>query len=362
MMAVPPPVTGASVMTQILLQSADIGSRFRLTHINTVFADSVADLKHFSLKKIIRFATYLWKELRCLVTVKPDLLVCALSTNRNAVLKQLQFYLTARSLRCSVLWYCHDNDLGEFAGSQGTIGTVTRFMIVKSRGVIMVGEGPKSGLLMAVPQAKVYPVANGVPAPRGVRPAWSSKTPPTILFLSNLLPEKGFLEVIRAAPIVRESIPDVRFQIAGSWAVDGDKRLAIERELIRSNTGADVSILGPLYGERKAEALANASLLAFPTYYQNEACPLVVLEAMAWGLPIVTTAAGDLGSIVLDGVNGLRCNPEDVQDLATKCIRLLSDLELAKTISENNLRRHNEQYSVAAFESKVAAVIEGALN
>ena len=149
-----------------------------------------------------------------------------------------------------------------------------------------------------VPDERVYVVENGVPDPG----AWalrnaagrSNQQPETILFMSTLTPAKGILELIRAVGLLRQTRPQVRLQVAGAWQDDGVKAAAAEL-LAREKLGEHVSFAGAVAGAEKAAFLAGGEIFCLPTRYPYEGQPLVILEAMAAGLPVLAARQGALG-------------------------------------------------------------------
>lgn len=96
-----------------------------------------------------------------------------------------------------------------------------------------------------------------------------------------------------------------------------------------SGGGNYVNYLGKKYGDEKSEILASSDIFVFPTCYPNECFPLVLLEAMQYEIPVVTTDEGGITDVVLDGVNGLICRKHDSKDLANKIGLLLDNPQVA---------------------------------
>jgi len=129
----------------------------------------------------------------------------------------------------------------------------------------------------------------------------AEQPPPTVRdglhvvgFLSNLSAEKGvfeFLDVVRAAA---EQGLELKAQLAGPFQdVDTERRV---RE--RLQTLPQVEYFGPLYGEDKQKFYRNIDVLLFPTQYRNEAEPLVALEAMQNGLPVISFGRGAIPEFI----------------------------------------------------------------
>lgn len=142
-----------------------------------------------------------------------------------------------------------------------------------------------------------------------------------VLYLSNLIPSKGYADVLRALALAPE---DVRATFAGSWA-DPQDRVAFMEERERLGLTRRARVLDSVYDRAEARALLRAAdVVCLPTTYPHEAQPLAVLEGMAAGCPVVSTAHASLPEYVLDGETGLVVPPSDPAAIA-RALTALTD-------------------------------------
>jgi len=137
------------------------------------------------------------------------------------------------------------------------------------------------------------------------------------LHVGRLAAEKGVDVIVRAFAQARELLPpgSARLIIAGSGP---------EEESLRALAGADVSFLGVL-DRAKALPRLYASADAFLFSSLTETLGVVVLEAMASGLPVVATPAGGVADHLRDDVNGIAIPPKDVDRMAHAIVQLTLD-------------------------------------
>lgn len=150
------------------------------------------------------------------------------------------------------------------------------------------------------------------------------------LFLGSFTQRKGIYDLMEAVARVATARPAFVLDLGGDREVDEVQKLVAAREI-----GDNVSFMGWVRGEKKAEAFHRAHIFILPSY--NEGLPIAVLEAFAAGLPVVTTPVGGIPEVVEDGVNGLLVEPGDVGALSAAVIRLLEDADLRAKMSAANL-------------------------
>ncbi len=165
---------------------------------------------------------------------------------------------------------------------------------------------------------------------------------------------KGHRHLLEA--IARLEREDVRLVVVG----DGPQREMLERR------SAELGIAGRVHFAGNREDVA-PWLRAFDVFclpsYANEGVPQALMQAMACGLPVVTTDVGSIAEIVEDGVNGVMVRPEDPADLARALGALLHDPGLRAKLGERALatarERFGEQRMVEAMAREFAAARSG---
>jgi len=152
----------------------------------------------------------------------------------------------------------------------------------------------------------------------------------TVLFLGAFGKRKGVYDLLDAIPAVAAARREVLFEMGGDQEVAEVRGLVDEKGIERN-----VRMLGWVSGDDKLAAFTRAHIYVLPSYH--EGLPIGVLEAMAAGLPVVTTPVGGIPEVVRDGVNGIIISPGDVRALSAAVLRLLEDAELRKRMSEANV-------------------------
>ena len=171
-----------------------------------------------------------------------------------------------------------------------------------------------------------------------------------VLFLGHLYRDKGVYDLLDAFAILRQTRPGLRLVLAG----DGPEGLGLREEANRLGLNAAVELPGWVNPSEKAELLGSARCLVLPSYH--EGLPLVVLEAMVAGVPVVATRVGGVPDIVKDGRDGLLVAPHDVGALADALARVLDDAKLAARLSDAAQRRALAEYTPDALAERVGGL------
>lgn len=169
----------------------------------------------------------------------------------------------------------------------------------------------------------VLPNASAARPPRA-----EEAVPPEILFLGRLGERKGVPVLVAALGRLAQTKLDWRAMIAG----DGDAA-PYRAEAERLGLGARVSFPGWLQEAEAHAHLSRAALLVLPS--EAEGLPMAVVEAFAWGVPVISTPVGSTPDILHDGVEGLMIPVGDVEVLAKALERLIAEPALRRQLGAN---------------------------
>jgi glycosyltransferase involved in cell wall biosynthesis len=162
-----------------------------------------------------------------------------------------------------------------------------------------------------------------------------------LLFAGDLTPDKGVGTLLEAHGAVG-SLP--RLLLVGRDAG------ALPPELPDG-----IEALGPRAHEEVTELMRKASVVVVPSIV-GDACPTVVLEAMAAGRPVVASATGGIVDLVEDGVTGLLVAPGDAEALGAALKSLATEPERAEALGAAGRRRASESFTASAVKDRLEAV------
>lgn len=195
----------------------------------------------------------------------------------------------------------------------------------------------------------------GVDHRRFTPPSTPFDEPPTLLFVGKLRYYKGVDTLLRALV----DLPDVRLNVVG----DGPMRAPWEKLAGELGVAHRVHFLGRVDDAELPGWYRKAHVFVLPANARAEAFGMVLLEAMASGLPCITTEVGSGTSwVVRDGVTGLVVPPQEPRVLSEAVQRLLSDSALRNKMGQAGRARVEAEFTQERMVNRVQAVYEEVLN
>ncbi len=166
-----------------------------------------------------------------------------------------------------------------------------------------------------------------------------------VLFLSRILRDKGIYETIEAVSLLKAKYPMIELIVAG----DGDE-LENVKSLVHNRNVSNVTFVGYVRGEEKRHIFEKSQVFCYPTYY-GEGLPTCAIEAIAYGLPVVTRPVGGLADFFKNEEHGFITEGINPNIFANLIERLFLDKELYNKIS-----LYNYQYAQINFLASSAVL------
>lgn len=164
-----------------------------------------------------------------------------------------------------------------------------------------------------------------------------------ILFLSRLIKSKGVYDFIEAIPLVTKGYDNAYFLIAG----EGPEKEQMESQCQKKHMEKTVRFTGHIQDNQLIKAFSCADIFVLPTYHA-EGMPMAILQALAAGLPIISTRFGSIPDIIEDNVNGFLVEPHSPEQVAEKILLLLRKEDIKKRMEDAN-RKH----AINSFDVKI---------
>lgn len=303
------------------------------THLNLLFASPLAGqatLRHFQVggegraesppRRALRLLASPFALAATLLAQRVDILHLNTSLNRRAYWRDLAYLLVGRLCGVRVVYQVHGGELpAQFAASQGIPAGLLRATLRLPQAIVVLAGCECRAYRAFLGDARVHRLPNAIDAAPYLalgRPPAAPGTPLRLLYLGRLVREKGLFEALEGLQRARQAGAPATLVLAGS----GPDEAALRAAAAGLRLGDAVHFAGPVFGADKLALLAAADALLFPTY--AEGLPYALLEAMAAGLPAITTPVGAIPDLIDDGVHGILVPPRDAQGVAGAIARL----------------------------------------
>jgi glycosyltransferase involved in cell wall biosynthesis len=205
-----------------------------------------------------------------------------------------------------------------------------------AKAVIAISEDGRQRLIeLAGPEAadKIHLVRNGIDLTH-FRRRTRNASGERILAVSRLVPKKGLDTLLRAVAMLVDRGRDVRCQIVGDGPLHDELRKAAKDLRIADR----VEFSGSLDAGAVLGAYRHATVVALPCRTDEngdrDGLPVSIVEAMAVGVPVVSTRISGIPEVVEDGVSGLLVEPDDMRGLAAALERVLDDSKLRRSLAD----------------------------
>ena len=350
MVQLPPPIHGAARMNQHAIEA--LSKQFDVLVLEMNFSRDLRDLEKPSLRKLIRA---LWLLLRLVGALpRAKALYICFSPTGGAYVRDSLYVLIAKLFRVPTVLHLHGRGLP--AMRQSKLALAFQKAVFSNQSVILLGESLRSEISGLACRATIIPncldLASFADPPRG---NWHPSKPIKLLWLSNLFRAKGIETLIVVCQILRERGLNFELTIAGA---EGDLSETQLSELLKRYGIMDATnYIGSGEGKGKANAFSNADLFVFPSHYANEAQPLVVLEAMAAGQPVITSDIATLPDFVRDGQTGFLCPPQNPAKLAETIIRAIECPDETSRMRNAAYEFCKEHFNQDRFASQITSLL-----
>jgi len=349
----PPPYMGPSIATQIILNSR-FSDEFNVMHIDTADRRPLSTLGKLDAVNFYLALKHYCILLRKLLFNKPDLVYIPVCQATAGFLRDVPFIVLSKLFGKKVVLHLRGGHFREFYDSSNKVMKyVIEQTLKRIDRMIVLGSSLKILFDGLIPEEKLSVVPNGLNiALDKVRYKNHEKNHLMILFISNLIESKGFKDVLYSVRNVVREHDNVRYVFAGDWRRNEDK-LECEDYLERENIHDYVEFRGTVTGRNKTRLLQDADIFAFPTYYPFEGHPWVIVEAMAAGLPIITTNQGCIKESVIDGENGFIIPKRDSDSIAEKIIYLIEHPEVRKRMGRKSRQIYEANFTEEHFVQRM---------
>ena len=184
----------------------------------------------------------------------------------------------------------------------------------------------------------------------------NSKSTFNVLFMARVTRSKGIFEALDAYHQVKQRYPHVSFVLAGDGEALEEAQCYVKQHMIK-----DVRFVGYVRGRQKDDILNQSDLLLLPTFH-GEGLPMAIIEAMSYGLPIVTRSVGGLKDFFINGKMGFITDKRSPNDFADYLEQLIVNRSLRVQMGRFNQAYVEEHFTASKVAGKLHNIYSRVLN
>lgn len=346
----PPAIGGIATNIQNILKSP-LTNKFNFLNFQTMSKKQGTPRYSYEkiYQKICRVVLDLFRFLYFLKKNSPQLIHINTSFGIWSFWRDSVYLLTSKMFRKKVFFQIHGGELNEFWRRYSclTKSLIKRILqtpdltavlsSAQKKPFIEIGLGGKVRVLPNTIDLSKFCLAKNSRADFGI-----SHDRIVVLFVAaHFHKRKGGMDLLKAVPLVINSHKKVLFVFVGGGGEEESMINFCRKKKIQNY----VKFTGYLPNDRITQLQLSSNIFAFPTYY-SEGFPLVILEAMAAGLPIISTPIRAIPEVIENGDNGFLIRPKDHMALADKIIYLIENEEIRKQIGNRNIQKVREKYDL----------------
>jgi len=295
------------------------------------------------MKGIVGYLTFL----KVLIVNRPDI-VHVHSSFGSSFYRKMVFIYMASWAKKPIINHIHGADFDQFYSNASAR---KRLRIKKVYNLcskfIVLSEEWKLKISQIVNSSKIEVVENfSVLCEEALLQRVNRSSNKIVLFLGEIGKRKGCYDIPEVIKQVTREIPDVKFVFGGTGDVQGIKKILLDLDIERNT-----SFVGWVRGKEKEKLLKQADIFFLPSYH--EGMPMAILDAMGYGLPVISTNVGGIPKLVHAGENGFIFEPGDIKSYSEAITNLFHNDEKLKTYSKRSFALVKDQYSLNNSLSKL---------
>jgi len=348
----PPPVHGQAVAIQALVDGPLDG--VEVTFLRMHFSHTSDEIGRFGLRKVTHLASLVGRSLLALGRDRELILYYPPGSTLMPVLRDVIFLSLVRPFARATVLHFHAGGVSEFVDSRGWLRALARRALGRAEAAIhLLPSATPDGQYFEA--RSIHHVPNGAEVP--VVPRTREEDGQLrLLFVGLHTESKGVRLIIRTVRALRERGVPCHARLVGEWC-DAAEQRACDDLVEQEDLAQHVAFLGRRTGQALWQEYADADVFYFPTFYEAELMPLVVIEAMAYSLPVVASRWRCIPDVVQDGVTGHLFEPRDIHRAADLLQRLHGDPGHRATLGAAGRERYEDHYTLQRHLQAMSVVL-----
>ena len=282
-----------------------------------------------------------------------------MATSFFGFIRDLLMVTFAKINNKKIILHLHGGGFEEFyEKSPKLVKLLIQFNIKNTDRIIVLGELLKKQFYCVgdIIQEKLVVVPNGltlgVSEPTRCVKSIKNIRSKEILYLSNMMPTKGYKDLIKAIELLKnKGFDDIHLNLCGGFydaKTEEDNEIKSEKELLiyLKNLGLEnfITYHGEVLGDYKKEQLERAHLFILPTYYPWEGQPLSIIEAMAFATPVISTYHKGIPELIENAKTGYFVEAGSPEQIASYIKKVFSDIDDYENMSHQSRNMYEKKF------------------
>ncbi|MDR2038777.1 MAG: glycosyltransferase family 4 protein [Bacteroidales bacterium] len=351
-MHMPPPVHGAAMVGKYIHDSQLINDSFDGYYLKPSNTTSLDDINQFKLKKFTFLISFHFRLIKIYRKIKPDLCYFTASSRGFAFYRDFMTIFILKLLKAKIVVHFHNKGEPSFDNKRYNKFLFRRFF--KNIHVIFLAEQLVAEFRPYINKQNIYICPNGIPE-TVTQPMERDGThqPFNFFFLSNMMKDKGVWTLLEACAVLKNKGYTFQCRYVGQWYDITES--AFTEKVKEFGLEDEVHAYGAKYGEEKESFFRSADAFVFPSF--NEALSLVLIEAMEYSLPCITTDVGGIPSIVEHGKSGFIVPPKNVEELIAAMVSLMEHPDKSTEMGLYGRQLFEEKFTLPVFEQNFTGIL-----
>ena len=271
-------------------------------------------------------------------------------------LRKYLFLKVINSFKCKIIYHFHGASFMEQYALKPTLWqNRLKYLFSKSDLVICLSKSWENKIHEIVPTAKTIVLKNAVSLPSDFHHLSEEKDySVNLIFLGLIGERKGVFDLLKVVERLKKSGNNIKLFIGGNGEVA--RLQSMIKSLLLEET---VYFMGWITDEKKAGLFRRSDIFVLPSY--GEGMPMSILEAMSYGLPVISTNIGGIPDLVKDNETGFLIQPGDLDAMYEKLELLIKDKKLRACMGKNAREMIETDYNLDLNISKLDTIYQNLL-
>ncbi len=263
----------------------------------------------------------------------------------NSFFRKSLFVRLAKKYNKKVIMHIHASQFKDFYKVSDKKQQIVNILNTCDKIIVLSQSWKDFFIGIDVDSSRLEVLNNIVSPPEKIKVRKDVQIPLRFLFLGEIGDRKGIFDLLEAIALNRDEFSQkIHLEVGGNGEVERFKKAVKSKNLEEF-----ITFLGWTSGEAKHEALLSADVYILPSH--NEGLPISILEAMSYGLPVISTNVGGIPEVVRVDYNGYIIQAGNKEQIIKAISIFVNNIDLVRTLGRNSLKIVESYYPPSVFRT-----------